>query len=243
MAVISDIITGSSTTIGLAAILNNRTDVVATNNMYTSLVVAALLEITESYPFDELRVSGPQFALTPGTAIYPLTSWLQAGDVEATQIPSFALVIPSSTSISMLDWKNPKELEPMTAVQSQCKCWTRFGSNIILGPNPDQAYVTYMRYQRKHPLTANPIQTQQVFIPDSWLEIVAYTAGIRAGILLRAETITQECHSILYGDPEYTMSQGKAGRPGIIAARIFNPERDSSYNAGAMTPICESYNW
>lgn len=244
MAVIGDIITGTGTTIGLYQILNQRSDVVATSTSYQAIVVAAIREITESYPFDELRVTGPNFSLVPGTSLYPITSWLNSGDTNPTQIVSFALVLPSTTStddVSMLDWKNPKELEPMTAVSAMSKGWTRFGSNIIVGPNPDQAYVTYMRYQNSHPFTANPLQNQTIYVPDSWLEIITYAAGIRAGLMLRANDISTECHNILYGDPEYVNSQGKRGRPGIIAARLFNQERDSSHNAGSMVPVVDSY--
>jgi hypothetical protein len=140
-----------------------------------------------------------------------------------------------------LNWKNPKELDPMTLVPGNPVNWTRYGSSIILGPSPNQAYVTYMRYQNEHPFTASPINNQDVLVPNSWLEIIAYAAGIRAGIILRAADITSECHNILYGDPEYVNSQGKRGRPGIIAARLFNQERDSFNNAGTIIPVLDSY--
>lgn len=244
MATLSDLITGTSTNIGLASILNNRTDVTNTSPMYQALIVAAINELVESYEFDELRETGPNFTLTPGTGIYPISSWLNSPDTNPVQIASFVLELPSTGStnaIISLDWKNPKELDPMTTVSGPCKNWTRFGSNIILGPNPDQAYVTYMRYQNAHPFVTSPIQNQEIYLPDSWLEIVAFSAGIRAGVLLRANDIKQECHDILYGDPEFQNSQGKRGRPGIIAARLFNQERDSMNNAGTIIPVCDSY--
>lgn len=249
MATVGDIITGTGSTIGLQAILNNRQDVLPSSTIYQALVVAAIREISESYPFDELRETGPNFTLTTGTFSYPLTSWLNSPDVNPTQVLSFALLLPAGTSgsgassaVIMLDYKNPKELEPMTQVPGPPKNWTRFGTNIIIGPQPDQNYVTYMRYQNEHPFV-QPFNAQTVQLPNSWLEIVAYTAAIRAAINLRAESVAQSCHSILYGDPEFQTSQGKQGRPGIIAARLFNQERDAKFNAGTMIPMIPSYSY
>ena len=50
-------------------------------------------------------------------------------------------------------------------------------------------------------------------------------------------------HDILYGDPEYVASEGKRGRPGIIAARLFQQERDEQYGSRQLMPRVARYSY
>lgn len=242
MATINDIVT----LVQLA--MNNRQDITNSSNVVLNAIGASITEITESYPFDELRVSGPKIELTAGTSLYPLTGWLNAGDTNATQIITFALQYPSASpnitsAIISLDYKYPTAIEPLLVASGPPKSWTRWGSDIILAPTPDQAYVTYMRYQRKHPFGNYPIPDEEdvVYLPDSWIDIVTYASAMRIALSLRATDIWQQYHDLLYGDPEYQTSQGKRGRPGIIAARVFNQERDAMNNVGAIIPVLDDF--
>lgn len=230
--------------------MNNRQDITTTNNAVLNAIYASVMEITESYPFDELRETGPSFTLTVGTNIYPITSWLQANRVNTTQICVFSLLYPNSGVPANsdlppipLDYMYPKAIDPLTVATGPCNRWTRFGSDIILAPTPDQAYSTYMRYQFKHPFTTPlyPAPTDTIYLPESWIDILTYSSAMRYALSIRATDVWEQYHSILYGDPEYQMSQGKQGRPGIIAARVFNQERDAQNNVGSIMPVLQNY--
>jgi hypothetical protein len=222
--------------------LQGRTDI--TDTQIAQYVSRALIEITESYPFEELRTIGPTVALTTGQAIYPKSTFLNNAD-DYTSNESFALYVdyPTNTVVSTIDYKTPKAIELMIAPATQGvpSRWSRFGNDIYLGPTPNQPYSVFMRYQVKHTFSTIPSVNDPVFMTRSWYEIVAYAAAMRIAVIKRWTDQRKELHDLLYGDPEFVNSEGKRGRPGLIAARMFQVERDQKFNTRQFMPIIPRY--
>lgn len=225
--------------------LQNRTDV--SDADIARYVSRAATELTESYPFPELQTTGPQFNLSIGQAIYPITNFLNVGD-EYSMPESFAIFIdfPTNSVVAPLRFKTPAALETITApaVQGIPAWFTRFGSNFHFGPVPTATFTVFLRYQVKHPFD-NHFATQlgdPLYLPVSWYDILGYAAAMRIAIVKRWTDQRKELHDLLYGDPEFQMSDGRRGRPGLIAARLFQQERDQAYNSRSMTPVVARVN-
>lgn len=217
----------------VVALLGNRSDAAESAPGWLQ---SAIIELTESYPFEELRVTGPVVALAVPAAntiaTYPSTTFLNVGDLNATQVVSFSLFVdyPTNSVLRPLTYRVPQVLDSVGTYQSIPIYWTRFGDQIIIGPPPLQPYSVFMRYQRRHPFNDASIGTSQVLMPDSWFEIVAYSAALRAATQLRSDDYATRFHNILYGDPESQQGDAKRGRPGLIAARLFQIQRDQANN-------------
>lgn len=228
---------------GVVDALQQRTDVSSVAPRY---IRKAVIEITESYPFEELRTIGPTVSLTIGQAVYPVSFFLNPGE-DYTMLDSFAVYVdyPTNSVVSPMNFKTPKAIEPMiaSATQGLPSRWTRYGQNIYIGPNPNQTYSVFARYQRRHPFPQDEaaLGDARVFVPDSWQDIIEYAAAQRIAVVKRWTDQAKMLHDILYGDPEYQMSEGKRGRPGLIAARLFQPERDEQRSSRQIMPLVHRY--
>ncbi len=225
--------------------LQNRADV--TTAVATKYIKRAIQELTQSYPIEELRITGPTVVLTIQQSIYPVTAFLNAND-DYTQIPSMGIYVdfPTNTVVSPLKYKTPAAIEVMIAPATQGlpSRWTRFGQNIFIGPTPNATYSMFMRYQRRHPFPDDETQlsSQQLFFGNTWEEIVAYGAAERIAIVKRWTDQAKFLHDILFGDPEFQVSGGKRGRPGLLEARTHQIERDQQNNERQIMPLVSRYN-
>ena len=223
--------------------LQGRTDIsTAIGSLY---IKRAIQEITESYPFEELRRTGPQVSLTVGQSTYPATLFLNPGD-DYTLNSSFALFVdfPGNTVVSPVNYKTPAAIEMMIAPATQGipSRWTRYGANIFLGPTPNQPFTVFFRYQLRHQFKdGDNLAASPMFIPDTWEEIVAYAAAERVALFKRWNDQAKFLHDALYGDPEYQVSDGKRGRPGLLAARVFQQERDEQQSSRQLIPLVPRY--
>jgi hypothetical protein len=213
--------------------LQGRTDVATIAPKY---IKRAIQEICESMPFEELKLTGPTVALTTGQPYYPVSTFLQPGD-DYVQIPSFCIFVdyPTNTVLTTMTYKTVMAIDPMTgsATQGLPSRWTRFGTQIFLGPTPNQAWTVFMRYQKRHsfPLDETNLGGTMVYVPDTWEEIVAYAAAERIAVVKRWNDQATYLHQLLYGDPASRNEQGKLDRPGLIAARTLQIERDQQHNS------------
>jgi hypothetical protein len=230
---------------GVIDALQGRTDVSTIAPRY---IAKAIKEITESYPFEELRRTGPQFTLTPGVGIYSVANFLNSDD-DYTSPESFVIFLdPPTNSVNYtIKYRTPNAIEPLLAPNTTGipMYFTRYGLNFHLGPIPNLSYLTFLRYQVRHPM---PVMTdpvgltgQRLFFPDTWEDIVEYAAAERIAIVKRWNDQRDIIHEILWGDPEYAMSEGKRGRPGLIAARLLQYERDQKFNARQLNIMVPRY--
>lgn len=214
------------------ALLGGRTDIVS---QIPGWIQAAIFELTESYPFEELRVVGPTVTLpipSPNAqCTNPISFFLNPTDKNCPQVVAFSLYVdyPANNVLRQLDYRTPQVIDSLGTFQSIPIYWTRFGPTIVLAPPPQQPFAVFMRYQREHPFTPDIISSP-VLMPASWTEIINYSAAERAASSLRSDDYIQRFHNILFGDPEYQVSGGVRGRPGLIAARTFQIQRDQSNN-------------
>ena len=225
--------------------LQQRTDV---DDLSPRYLKRAIQEVTESYPFEELRTTGPTVALTTGQPEYPDTFFLNSGE-EYTQLPVLTVYVdfPTNQVKTVLQYKTPPAMEPMTSAVTVGipSRWTRFGGKFLLGPTPNQNYSMFARYQMRHPFPVqeSDLPNAPVYLPDSWGEIVVYAAAERIALVKRWTDQIKVLHDILYGDPEYSVSEGKRGRPGLIAARLFQQERDQAYSSRQLMPRVARYTY
>jgi hypothetical protein len=225
--------------------LQNRTDV--TPLLAARYIKRAVQEVCESNVFEELKITGPTVALTPGTVSYPVSTFMIDSGDDYVQIPSFAVFVdfPNNTIVSPIQYKVVMAIEPMLAgatvgVPSR---WTRYGTNVLIGPNPNQAYSVFMRYQMRHRFPADESQMGGVllYIPDTWEEIVAYAAAERIAQVKRWNEQATFIHQLLYGDPASQQKDGTLGRPGLIGARRLQIERDGQHNSRQLIPLVPRY--
>lgn len=236
---------------GVTDALQGRTDI--TTALATRHLRKALLEITESYPFEELRVTGPTVALTTGVASYPVSLFINPGDDVTLHNPPVIFVdFPTNTVTTSMVYRTLPALEPMIAPATQGipSRWSRHGSNFLFGPVANNPYSVYLRYQLRHPfplptgnatIDATQLQYALAYIPPSWEDIVEYVAAMRVAIAKRWTDQVKFLHELLYGDPEFQISGGKRGRPGLIAARLFQQERDEMYGTRQLQVVMPRY--
>lgn len=219
--------------------LSNRT---VPANKCVKWIQDAVKDITASFPFTELQVTGPTLQLTIGQPEYLKRAFLNANDIDATNIDSFFLYISGSSGTGYpLKYRTIPTVEAMMKIAGQPVYWSRHGAFIYVAPMPSVAYYVFQRYQQRHPFTDNPIN-DTIRIADDWLEIVEYGAAMRGAWDERMYDYNKEVKVLLYGDPEFqrTGSLGQ-GQPGLIHAKTSQRARDMSNNERQMQPRVARY--
>jgi hypothetical protein len=231
---------------GVVEALQQRTDV---TDLAPKYIRKAIIEITSKWPFDELRRTGPQVLVS--VADNSISAFMADGGDDYNWAESFCVFVdsPTNTVIDTLDYKTPKAIEILTSPVTTGipKYWTRYGSNFRVAPVPNQPYTMFLRYQVKHPFPKDTssilaLRAQPLYIPDDWEEIVEYAAAERIAIVKRWNEQASFIHQILYGDPDYELSEGHRGRPGLVAARTLQVERDQQFNTRQLGIRVSRYN-
>jgi hypothetical protein len=232
----------------VAAYLQNRAEVnesASNPEMRPSAWVRdSLREITSDYPFTELQTVGPLVTIGPGLGwqgsnyMYPVSMFLNPGDdvtlqedpvifLTPGQAAQAGIVATTSNVVGYpMDYLTPKAIQSLLFTPGGVPFkYTRYGNMFWFGTQPSQTYPVYLPYQVRHPFT-DSLLASTVRVPQDWYDIVAIAAAERGAIKLRWNDQATFLHDKLYGDPEFQSSGGKKGRPGLIAARVFQPERD-----------------
>lgn len=193
-------------------------------------------EITDSIPFTELEIFGPDLAFTTGTAVYDVNNFINEND-EVSSVVGFEVFMdyPTNKISRMILYKEPMAIRPMSRISGIPVYWSRFSDKFIIANNPDKPYATSMMYQRKHPFIAENLAGQTLLIPDSWLEIVVFASALRGAMELRLADYITMYHQVLHGDPE------KPDQPGLLKARMTQHQRDKGMNQGQVVPTVGRY--
>ena len=226
--------------------LQGRTDV--TSQTIVNYAAKAIRELCESTQFDELRAVGPFFQVTTGLSTYPISSFM--GSNGPTPVPdvysmpeSFNVFVdfPTNGVIAPVRYKTPAAISTVTAPSTVgTPVWfTRFGSTFQIAPNPNNPYTMFLSYQAQHPFTQpQPTGlTEKIYMPLTWYDIIAYATAERIAVVKRWNDQAKYLHDLLWGDPEFQQTGGKRGRPGLVAARTLQQERDEGYNSRQFTPV------
>ena len=237
---------------GIVNKLQGRTDI--TNQQAAEWVKRALLDITESMIFEELRRLGPMVTIGPGyglngsSYIYPISSFLNAGD-DYTLMEDPVIVLAGTSAGTQftsagqitdavtypMDYMTPKAIQPLLGIGGGIPFkYTRFQGNFWFGTQPGQPYQVFLPYQVRHPFVSN-LPESPLFIPTSWEEIVEYSAAMRGAEERRWPDMVKDLKYILYGDPK------RPDMPGILAARKLQIERDENKSTRQLLPYVGSY--
>ena len=238
------------------AALQNRADVSETQanpEMRPSAWIRdTLRELTANWPFPELQIAGPLTTIGPGLGyqgsnyMYPVSIFLNAGDdMTSSEDPTIfltpqqqqAAILQGATASRFvgtatgtvaypMDFLTVKAIQPMLFIPGGIPFrYTRYGNMFWFGTQPGTNYSVYLPYQRRHPFNPDLV-TSPIFLPQEWLDIAGYTAAERGALMLRWNDQASYIHQLLYGDPASQQKDGSLARPGLISARILQPERD-----------------
>lgn len=224
---------------GVQLALQNRSDI----NVYNpqKYIRDAIQELTLSNPYEELRVQGPMVQLTVGQYQYPVTFFMNQGD-DYSQIQALCIFTnPNTNTVAYpLHYDTPAALETLVYIPGGLPAkWTRFGSSIWVGPQPNQTYTMFANYQRRHPFPAGATGAQlnsaPVYMPVEWLEIVEYCAAYRlAAGPLRWMDGAKDLRTLLYGDPA---ADDRMANLGLIKARSYQQQLDQRIHSRQLTPV------
>jgi hypothetical protein len=245
------------------AALQNRPDVSETQTnpemRPSAWIRDTLRELTANYPFEELRKPGPLVTIGPGLGsqgsnyMYPVSMFLAPGDdvtlmedpviflngLQAASV-GFVGVATSNVGYSM-DYLTPKAIQPMLFIPGGIPFkYTRFGNMFWFGTQPGQPFNVYLPYQLRHPFNPDLVTTP-IRVPQEWLDVVGYAAAERGAVMLRWNDQASYLHQLLYGDPASQMKDGTLARPGLIAARIFQQERDRRLSVVQISMMVSRY--
>lgn len=245
----------SDLTPAVVKLLGNRSDVAA---LTPEAMGQAIQELSNTYPFEELRITGPLVQFTPGINQYSATTFQAptAGGNPFTlnKVVSwfFYLQPPTNlTTVSATGYANPgynlkfrdlEDLEVLANTLSLPQFWSWLGAFLYVAATPNQAYYTYMRYQWLHPFTS-PVaaSTDPIYMPSTWYDIIEYATAERIALDLRMEDVATRYHNVLFGDPEFQRSSGGRGQPGLIARRISQTQKNQSRSTRSLRVVRSQY--
>lgn len=209
-----------------------------------SWLFRSILDLTPSYPFEELVMKGPYVNFTVGTAEYLVTFFLPPQDQRFTQVRSFfryfqtdnpPLTQNPNVTGSQLKFRMTSVVESMATIPGIPQYWCQNGNKILFGFQPDNSYTVFMRYQRPHPFDIDNLPASQIFMPDDWREILAYAAAIKACDFLGLNELGLTYYKLLHGDPKNPASIG------LLQARVSQMTRNASNNERQMQPVVRRY--
>ena len=118
----------------------------------------------------------PQFQAVYGnifdiTDIYTFWLWFQGGVGQSGRSLEFRVITALDMYTYGITSNNAGSYGTAPPVY-----YSRFGSNIQVGPAPDQAYYFFTRCKLRHPWPAASLANAPIFAPDSWQQIFQYAA-------------------------------------------------------------------
>ena len=224
-----------------------------TNALYVSAVQGAIRELTETIEFEELKVISPIVPLIMGTANYSISQFIPTGQLtwDITDILDWGYWLqPNSTNgpFRIIKYRRIPTVDMFqfgTTAPAPPVYFSRFGSpwgisgagsELQLGPIPDQFYLSFMRFKARHPFTTN-IYDSPIYLPDSWQEILEYAACLRLAVNEGSEKYAQIFKAILFGDPK------SPGDLGLLNGRKQQMERDANHNERQISVITGSFSY
>jgi hypothetical protein len=223
-------------------LLGNRTDVAA---LVPYNLSQAVMELSNDYPFEELRETGPTTQFTAGVNEYPLTQFLVQATSPAPQhqlgkILSWYVYYSGSTGAGYnLQFRDMSDLEVLWNVTSSIpQFWSWLGqstTSLYVAATPSQDYYTYCRYQYLHPFSTTAVGTDPVLLPPTWYDIINYATAERIALILRMSDVADRFHMKLFGDPK------RRGDVGLIAARTSQTRKNQSRTTRSMRVMSGAY--
>lgn len=214
----------------------NRQDLNSTEDGSPAVVaiLESIAELTETYEFEELKYRSPVGQLTFGQSEYSIPFLISGNPIAATDLTKmFTITFWFEGQVNAV--RNLKYRRYPTTVMYAFGLggtsnidtppiyWSRYNNNITLAPAPDKDYYYFIMLQLRHPNPTTSQADQLVYMPDSWRDIVAYSAAMRLAANEGAFDYSSNIYKILHGDP-------KTQQPGLIMGRVPQMERDEMMN-------------
>jgi len=220
----------------------------------------AILNITESYPFEELRQPGPLVTIGPSlwfntsNYMYPISMFLNQGDdytlmedpvifLTNTDATTAGLINAGMTNVDStavvgypMDYMTPKAIQPLLFIPGGVPFkYTRYGGMFWFGSQPGQNYQIYLPYQRRHPFVEGDMLSSLLYFPTSWEMVMEYSAAILGAHANRWPDMVQQLKLILYGDPKNPFE------PGLIKSLQPQIQRDQNKSTRQLIPVVGRY--
>ncbi len=239
---------------GVISLLGNRSDVAA---KVPQSMGESITELSNDYPFEELRISGPVVQFTPGVSQYDPT-FFQAPATETNPytlnkvISWFFYLQPPVNLLGAafgntnpgynLIFRDIENLEVLINTVTLPQFWSWIGGSLYIAATPLRPYYNYIRYQWVHPFT-EPVaaSTDTIYLPPTWYDIIKYATAERIALSLRMEDVADRYHNILFGDPEFQRSSGGRGQPGLISRRISQTQKNQQRSTRSIRVMRSTY--
>jgi hypothetical protein len=230
----------------------------------------AIIELSDNYPFEQLRVTGPTVQFTPGVNSYPssfferpqggnpfpftfnkMISWwfylqppvtFAGGGLVGQANPGYNLVFRDVENIEVL-------LNTLTLPQF----WSQMGAQgaavagipdatFYVAATPNIAYFTYARYQFLHPFTAPvALSGDAIYLPTTWYDIIEYATAERIALVLRMQDVADRFHQKIFGDPMFEATSGARGMPGLIFRRTSQTQKNQARSTRSVRMVRSRY--
>lgn len=223
--------------------LNNTAD----NSPTMRAIKGAILNLTETYEFEELKFRSPIGNLVFGQSEYPISTLIAGNPIQAIDLTRmFTITFWFEGMVNAV--RNLKYRRYPTIVmyafglggQSNIDTppiyWSRYNNNISFAPAPDQNYYYFVMIQLRHPMLATNQANQLIYMPPTWQEVVEYDAARRLALNEGAFDYAQNFYQALNGDP-------KTGEPGLLKGLIPQMERDEMMNERQLSLVSTRYNY
>lgn len=223
--------------------------------LYAIAAQQAIQELTETYEFEELKVPSPIVPMPQGQGTYSISSFIPNTDTEwdLTDIFDWGFWLnPGTTNgpFRIIKYRRVPTVDQYqfgTTQPAPPVYFSRFGSALginttsannalVVGPIPDQLYMSFMRFKARHPFTTT-IYDSPIYMPDSWQEITEYSAAIRLLSWQGANEFAAAYRTILYGDPK------RPNEPGLVKSRTSQMERDANHNERQISVVMSTYSY
>ena len=224
-------------------------------SLYATAARDAIRELTENNEFEELKIQSPIVPIQYGVSLYSISSFIPtaqsgAGAYDITDTFDWGFWLnPGQTNGPFRILKQRRvptvnQYQFGTTAPAPPVYFSRFGSPIgiagagnelILGPTPDNTYQSVMFFRVRHPFVAGALTTSPIYLPDTWQEIIEYSACLRLATNEGSEKYMAIFRTVLYGDPKNPLV------PGILKARQMQMERDANHNERQISVATQTF--
>lgn len=225
--------------------------------LYVTAARDTIRELTETYEFEELKVPSPIVAIQAGVATYSIASFIPVSSTDTefdiTDIYDWGFWLNAGTQngpFRIMKYRRVPTVDQYqfgTTAPAPPVYFSRFGAPqgispgsanfpLVVGPIPDQTYLSFMRFKARHPFK-EPLSASPIYLPDSWQEIIEYATCLRLAINQGSEQFIGTYKTILYGDPKRPQDVG------LVKARASQMERDANHNERQISVVMSTYSY
>lgn len=229
----------------------------------------AILDLTENYEFEELKVIGPLSNFIQGQERYPLRGYdpngvqgnpfIQDSDASLTFIRSWfiyfdttGVIVPGQSTGVIMKGRRQRVVEPMSKIlgipSRYCIVGKKSSGIILVGNMPNYPYACQMTYQRQHPFPGTAKIVSAGVVQSGLTQQQIFMPDDWQDIVEYA-TAEKICYEIGMGSVGQQYHQLLFGYvnpkgddvPGIIMQRMSQAQRMTSENERSVKIVMRAY--